>query len=80
MDCCFAFPFTTPDAVLNHVDAITLKRQNGPICEKESHKTLVLASALRLTCAHGHLKSEMWKYKIPLCTFPAKWRCGNIKC
>jgi len=41
------FPFTTPHSVLNHVDAITLKRQNGPICETESHKTVILASKVQ---------------------------------
>jgi len=37
-------PFTTINSVLNHVDAITLKRQNGSICEIVSCKTFFLAS------------------------------------
>jgi len=63
-------PFTTLNSILNHVDAITLKRQNGPICEIGTHKTVILASVLRLTRAHSPLNSTRWKCKLPLCTFP----------
>jgi len=48
------FLFTTP----NSVDAIALKRQNGPVCETETRKTVFLASVLRLTRVHVPFKSE----------------------
>ena len=73
------FPFTTTSSVLNHVGAITLKRQNGPICKTESHKTVYEASVLSLTNAHGPLKSERWKCTISMCTFQEKMRLWRHK-
>ena len=35
------FQRTTPNSVLNHVDAISLNHQNGPIWEAESNKTVI---------------------------------------
>ena len=68
---CVCVPIFDPKFSCNHVGGILIKRQNGPTCEKTPHKTVLLASVIRLTRAHDPFKSERFKCKMPACTFPA---------
>jgi len=67
----FLFPFTAaPNSILNEINFITHKIPNSPICERTTPNSL-FSFCLCLTQVYCSLKSESWKCKIPLCTFPA---------
>jgi len=65
------FPFVTPNSVLKHIDAITLikKRQKGPICERESHKTILLVLFYVFYAHVVLLRLQGGSAKIPMGTF-----------
>ena len=69
------FPFKVLNAILNHVDAITIKRLNGPICETESHKQLGLCFTSNMTL----LRVKCGCAKYPCVRFQRKRRCRNVK-